>query len=136
MVKKSKNKGLEPVSLLCQSSEACTAREFLAKISDKWSILIVVVLSKQKDQRARFSELQKMINGISQRMLTTTLRNLERDGFITREVFPEVPLRVEYQLTDLGLSLLVPMKNLMDWIGMNWTTIKKSREGFDSRSKK
>jgi DNA-binding HxlR family transcriptional regulator len=135
MVRITKNKDLEPVTLLCAGPEACTAREFLSKISDKWSILIIVILSKQVNHSARFGELQKMINGISQRMLTTTLRNLERDGLVSREVFPEVPPRVEYQLTNLGLGLIAPMKNLMDWIGINWNTIKKSREGFDSKRK-
>ncbi|HWX77712.1 MAG TPA: helix-turn-helix domain-containing protein, partial [Candidatus Acidoferrales bacterium] len=92
---------------LC-SEEGVAMREFLTKVGDKWTILIVVSLSQMRGCRARFSELEKMISAISQRMLTLTLRNLERDGLITRELFPEVPPRVEYELTGLGKSLLAP----------------------------
>ena len=84
--------------------------------------------------RARFSELQRLVDGISQRMLTTTLRNLERDGFLQRESFPEIPPRVEYELTALGLCLLEPMEHLVGWIGNNWPAIKEAREHFDKRS--
>jgi len=79
----------------------------------------------------KFLELQRMIEGISQRMLKTTLRNLERDGFATREIFPEVPPKVEYELTYLGLSLLEPMEHLVAWIGGHWSSITKARERFD-----
>jgi DNA-binding HxlR family transcriptional regulator len=68
-------------------------------------------------------------------MLTTTLRNLERNGFLTREVFPEVPPRVEYELTSLGLSLLSPMEHLVQWIGVNWAPIKEARERFDNAAR-
>lgn len=124
----------ESVALMCRSEETRAVREFLAKVGDKWSILLVVMLARTPRHRARFSELQRMVEGISQRMLTTTLRNLERDGFLTREVFPEVPPRVEYELTELGLSLLEPMQHLVRWIGANWVAIKEAREDFDTRS--
>jgi DNA-binding HxlR family transcriptional regulator len=101
-------------------------------VGDKWSILLVVMLARTSYNRARFSELQRLVDGISQRMLTTTLRNLERDGFLTREVFPEVPPRVEYELTALGLSLLSPMEHLVQWIGVNWAPIKEAGARFDS----
>jgi DNA-binding HxlR family transcriptional regulator len=68
-------------------------------------------------------------------MLTTTLRQLERDGLLTREVFPEVPPRVEYELSALGLSLLEPMQHLVRWIGNNWSSIKKARDSFDKRAR-
>ena len=126
----------EPVALICKSEEAKVVREFLTKIGDKWSILLVVVLARVPEHRARFSELQRMVDGISQRMLTTTLRNLERDGFLKREVFPEVPPRVEYELTSLGLSLLKPMEHLVQWIGSNWTSIKEARTRFDERQQR
>jgi DNA-binding HxlR family transcriptional regulator len=74
-----------------------------------------------------------MISAISQRMLTLTLRHLERDGLITRELFPEVPPRVEYQLTALGKSLLVPTQALLEWVGNNWSDIRKARGRFDER---
>ena len=133
MEKGSKNSIKGPVALTCRSEETEPLREFLARIGDKWSVLLVVTLSRKPNHRARFSELQRSVDGISQRMLTTTLRQLERDGLLSREVFPEVPPRVEYELTELGLSLLEPMRTLVHWIGSNWETIKKVRARFDSR---
>jgi DNA-binding HxlR family transcriptional regulator len=135
MKKGSKSNVKEPMGLLCKSEETKPLREFLAKVGDKWSILLVVTLARGPKHRARFSELQKMVDGISQRMLTTTLRQLERDGLLTREVFPEVPPRVEYELTALGLSLLEPMQHLVQWIGSNWDSIKKARDRFDKRAR-
>jgi len=134
MKKSSKSVAAGAEGLMCQQQDTKPLREFLTKVGDKWSILLIVMLAGAPGHRARFSELQKMVEGISQRMLTTTLRQLERDGLITREIFPEVPPRVEYELTDLGLSLLKPMRNLILWIGTNWDSIKKAREGFDKRA--
>ena len=133
MKKTSKRNTIEPIALMCKSEETKAVREFMTKVGDKWSILLVVMLARTPRHRARFSELQRMVDGISQRMLTTTLRNLERDGFLSREVFPEVPPRVEYELTVLGLSLLAPMQHLVQWIGGNWDSIKKARDSFDKR---
>ncbi len=135
MKKDSKSNVTGPVALTCRSEETEPLREFLAKIGDKWSILLIVTLARKPRHRARFSELHKLVDGISQRMLTTTLRQLERDGLLSREVFPEVPPRVEYELTNLGLSLLEPMRNLVHWIGSNWDSIKKARVGFDNRAR-
>ena len=132
-----KSRKLNPTGaegLLCNQHDTKPLREFLTKVGDKWSILVVVMLASAPGHRARFSQLQKMVEGISQRMLTTTLRQLERDGLLSREVFPEVPPRVEYELTGLGLSLLQPMRNLVLWIGNNWESIKKAREVFDKRA--
>lgn len=81
-------------------------------------------------ERARFSELERAIPG---GMLTLTLRTLERDGLLTRELFPEVPLRVEYELTTLGRSLLRPMQGLVDWVTENWQQVKVARAEFDAR---
>ena len=113
--------------------EGVAVREFLTKVGDKWTILIVVSLSQAPGCRARFSEIERVIPVISQRMLTLTLRNLERDGLITRELFPEVPPRVEYELTGLGKSLLAPTQALLDWVGNNWPDIRKARAKFDER---
>ena len=124
---------LEPVALMCKGEHAKAARELLTRVGDKWSILLVVMLARSPRHRARFSELQRLVDGISQRMLTTTLRHLERDGFLKREIFPEVPPRVEYELTALGLSLLKPMEHLVGWIGDNWPAIKDARESFDQK---
>jgi DNA-binding HxlR family transcriptional regulator len=129
--KVSKTKRIEASSLYCQKEETKALRELLSKVGDKWSSLLVVVLSRSEGGRARFSTLLRQVEGISQRMLTTTLRDLERDGFVSREVFPEVPPRVEYELTPLGQSLLQPMKHLVEWTVQNWRDIKKAREKFD-----
>jgi DNA-binding HxlR family transcriptional regulator len=116
--------------------EGVAVREFLTKVGDKWTILIVVSLSQVPGCRARFSEVEKLIPAISQRMLALTLRNLQRDGLITRELFPEVPPRVEYELTALGKSLLAPTQALLDWVGNNWPEIKKARGKFDESGSK
>ena len=105
----------------------------MSRIGDKWSIFLVVSLSNAPGRRARFSELEKTIPGISQRMLTATLRKLERDGMVVREVFPEIPPRVEYELTALGATLLEPMQALIDWVANHWNEVKKARERFDSK---
>lgn len=131
MPKTNETDGLEPIALMCKGEHAKAAREFLTRVGDKWSILLVVVIARAPHHRARFSELHRLIDGISQRMLTTTLRNLARDGFVKRESFPEIPPRVEYELTPLGLSLLKPMEQLVRWIGSNWPAMKEAREQFD-----
>ncbi len=94
---------------------------------------MILSLSRLPGSRARFSALERAIPGISQRMLTLTLRNLERDGILIRELFPEVPLRVEYELTPLGQSLLGPMQGLVDWVEQNWNSVHAARTSFDAR---
>jgi DNA-binding HxlR family transcriptional regulator len=118
---------------VCGHEDPAAVRELLTKIGDKWTIFLILVLAKVHRNRARFSELEKSIPGISQRMLTLTLRNLERDGLVTRELFPEVPPRVEYELTDLGMSLLRPMEALTNWVSTNWEQVKKAQSRFDTR---
>jgi DNA-binding HxlR family transcriptional regulator len=120
---------------ICVAEGDQAAREFLTRIGDKWSILVVAMLSKAPGRRSRFMGLKNSVGGISQTMLTATLRNLERDGMVVREIFPEVPPRVEYELTKLGLSMLEPMQGLIDWVAANWATVKKARERFDSKLK-
>ena len=123
----------EIVQPRCKSEEKKDLTDLLAKIGDKWSILLIVTLSRSPELKARFSELLKLIEGISQRMLTTTLRSLERDGFITRKVFPVVPPRVEYSLTALGESLLVPMEHIVEWTLANRMAIRSARKSYDGR---
>jgi DNA-binding HxlR family transcriptional regulator len=101
----------------------------LARIGDKWSVLIV---SRLGQKPMRFNEMKREIGGISQRMLTLTLRNLERDGLITRTVYPTIPPRVDYALTPLGRSLLVPVNALSDWALKNIGKIEQARAEFDS----
>ena len=116
------------------SRESCPAvREVLDRVGDKWSVLIVELLG---DGPMRFSELRRSVEGISQRMLTLTLRGLERDGLIVRTVFPEIPPRVEYELTRLGKTLLEPIQGLAEWAERHRTSIQDARAKFDSRSRK
>jgi DNA-binding HxlR family transcriptional regulator len=109
----------------------CPLQELLTRLGDKWSLLIIHALARAPRNRARFSELRREISGISQRMLTATLRNLERDGILTREVFPVIPPRVEYTLTSLGKDLLHPVQALVGWVEGHWAQIQKSRAAFD-----
>jgi DNA-binding HxlR family transcriptional regulator len=103
--------------------------EILGRVGDKWTVLVVNELGERPK---RFSELQRAIYGISQKMLTATLRGLERDGFCTRKIFPTVPPRVEYTLTALGRDLLVPVKALGKWALDNNQRITAARKRFDS----
>ncbi len=111
-------------------TEDCRAvSAVLARVGDKWSVLIV---SRLGQGPKRFNELRRQIGGISQRMLTLTLRGLERDGLITRTVFPTIPPRVDYELTPLGHSLLVPVSALGDWARKNQRKIAEAQARFDS----
>lgn len=112
----------------------CEFREMLSRVGDKWSLLVVMILEGMPDQRGRFSDLKRNIPGISQRMLTATVRHLERDGMVTRHVYAEVPPRVEYELTALGRGLIEPVRGLVLWLRQNWGQIRTSRERFDTKS--
>jgi DNA-binding HxlR family transcriptional regulator len=113
--------------------EVCPITDLLSRLGDKWSTLVLVALSDADNNCLRFSELMRAVNGISQRMLSITLRHLERDGVLTRKVYPEVPPRVEYTLTARGHGLLVPVKALVEWLLNEWPAIQKSRELYDQR---
>ncbi len=112
----------------------CEFREVLDRVGDKWSLLVIAMLEQRPTARARFSELKRSIPGISQRMLTATLRSLERDGLLTRHVYAEVPPRVEYALTPLGKQFMQPVRGLVTWLQMHWSTIRAAREKFDGQS--
>ena len=107
--------------------------DVLSRVGDKWTVFVVGLLSKGP---VRFNELRRTIGGISQRMLTLTLRGLERDGLVTRTVFPIIPPRVDYALTALGRDLLEPVSALGDWALRNQTKIARAREQFDGSAKK
>jgi DNA-binding HxlR family transcriptional regulator len=112
------------------ATENCRAvSHMLQRIGDKWSLLVVRQLG---DGPMRFNELRYAIGDISQKMLTTTLRALERDGFVTRTVFPIIPPRVDYELTDLGRELEIPVKGLAEWTIENLGRINEARERFDA----
>jgi DNA-binding HxlR family transcriptional regulator len=106
--------------------------DVLARVGDKWSVLVVTRLGGGP---VRFNELRRSIGGISQRMLTLTLRGLERDGLITRTIFPTIPPRVEYALTALGRDLLQPVSGLSEWALRNQGKIARAREQFDNSAK-
>ena len=113
-------------------SESClAAREVLNLVGDKWSVLIVAHLG---GGRRRFSELKRAVDSISQRMLTLTLRGLERDGLVTRTVHPTVPPRVDYELTGLGQTLLEPVRALSRWADENRAAMQRARAAFDART--
>ena len=111
------------------TAECQSVSEVLARVGDKWTVLVVSLLG---DGPRRFSELRRSVDGISQKMLTTTLRILERDGFCTRKVYPTVPPRVEYELTALGRDLLVPVKALGQWAIANRERVDAARRQFDA----
>src|SRR6478736_6327642 len=103
----------------------------LSRVGDKWSVFVIMMLG---DGPKRFNELKRMINGISQRMLTLTLRGLERDGLVTRTIFPTIPPRVDYELTDLGRGLQQPVKALGEWAITHQEQIASARTRFDERN--
>lgn len=105
----------------------CPIRNILARISDKWSLLVIYTLDKYGKEPIRFKELQRQIPDISQKMLTVTLRTLEEDGYVTRTVYPEVPPRVEYTLTDRTRSLLPHINSLIEWALENRVAIMQDR---------
>src|SRR5580692_202935 len=110
---------------------ACLAvREVLNRVGDKWSVLVVLLLG---DGKKRFGELRRGIDGISQRMLTLTLKGLERDGLVTRTVYPTIPPRVEYELTELGCTLRVPIQALAEWSESSRGAIQQARDLYDAR---
>ena len=110
-------------------SECRAVSEMLARIGDKWTVLVVELL---KGGPMRFNEIRRTVSGISQRMLTLTLRDLERDGLVTRTVYPTIPPRVEYQLTRLGRSLYEPVTAVANWVRRNRPAMEAARKAFDA----
>jgi DNA-binding HxlR family transcriptional regulator len=108
----------------------CRAHEVLARVGDKWSVYIIHVLGEAGT--LRFSELKRRVEGISQRMLTVTLRSLERDGLVSREMYPEVPPRVEYALTPLAMTLRGIVGQLVDWSQAHLPEIDEARTRYDA----
>jgi DNA-binding HxlR family transcriptional regulator len=118
----------EPLNLKSEDCRGVSA--VLARVGDKWSVLIISLLG---DGPKRFNEIKRMVGGISQRMLTLTLRGLERDGLVTRTVFPTIPPRVDYELTDLGRSLWKPVEALGAWARHHRAQIEAAKSRFDAR---
>jgi DNA-binding HxlR family transcriptional regulator len=110
--------------------EDCEVRQILDRIADKWSLLAIALL---EGRTLRFTELQRLIDGVSQRMLTVTLRQLERDGLVRRTVYPVVPPRVEYTLTPLGSTLHATIQSLVTWTEEHRQEIAAARSAYDAR---
>lgn len=119
--------------LNCGREDPVAFRELLTRVGDKWSIFVLLGLAMVPGERARFSFLTRTITGISEKMLASTLRNLERDGLVIRELFPEVPPRVEYELTAMGKSLLPALQGLVDWVADNSPKVTEARARYDAR---
>lgn len=117
--------GISPVTEQCRP-----VREILERIGDRWSVAVVRTLGMRK---MRFSELRRALDGISQKVMTSTLRGLERDGLVTRTQFPTIPPSVEYELTELGRDLWVPISALGQWAQQNRARIEAARADFDER---
>ena len=112
--------------------EFCPVKDIMDRFGDKWSLLAILRLGDSG--KTRFNELKNKIEGVSQRMLTVTLRSLERDGIITRQIFAEIPPRVEYDLTPLGKDLLKQISGLSEWALGHMDTIIRARSEYDSRN--
>ncbi|WP_067461252.1 winged helix-turn-helix transcriptional regulator [Actinomadura macra] len=113
------------------SPVSCRAREILDRVGDKWSLQVIALLG---ERTKRFTELKREIAGISQRMLTVTLRGLERDGIVTRTVYPVMPPRVEYSLTTLGATLMDATTALVRWAEGHLDEIDAARADYDARA--
>lgn len=115
------------------TNPACrNVKEILSRMGDKWTILTITTLAEQP---RRFNELKRLIGGISQQMLTRTLKALERDGMVTRKVHPTIPPQVEYGLTDLGRSLALPLMQLATWVLDHLSEIEAHRAQYDEETK-
>ncbi|AWN53063.1 helix-turn-helix domain-containing protein [Methylobacterium sp. 17Sr1-1] len=112
------------------STECIKASHVLSRIGDKWSVLVIMLL---RQKSCRFSELKRGISGISQRMLTLTLRNLERDGIVRRTVTPSIPPRVDYELTQMGHSLAEPVQALGSWAFRHLAQIDAAQARYDAQ---
>jgi len=133
MTKAQRQEGTGVIPGNLHEPEDCRAvSEVLSRVGDKWTVLVVSTLG---DGPKRFNELRRALGSISQRMLTLTLRSLERDGLITRTVFPTIPPRVDYELTKLGRSLLDPVSELGLWARKNRPAIQDARKRFDAKGK-
>jgi DNA-binding HxlR family transcriptional regulator len=114
-----------------ESHDCKAVSGILSRVGDKWSVLVIMRLGPGP---RRFNEIKRMIGGISQRMLTLTLRNLERDGLVSRKVTPSIPPRVDYALTELGRDLLTPVAALGEWAIKHQPCIEAARTQFDAQS--
>jgi DNA-binding HxlR family transcriptional regulator len=116
-------------SSTCNRSNLCLVKDIMAGYCDKWSMYTILLLGQHR--KIRFNELRSAISGISQRMLTVTLRSLEKNGIVSRTMYPQIPPRVEYQLTPLGESLLKQLLQLAGWAEENFAEIMKAKKRYE-----
>ncbi|WP_416409642.1 winged helix-turn-helix transcriptional regulator [Agrobacterium rosae] len=119
-----------PKFLDSDHSQCQIISSLLDRVGDKWTVMVVGVLA---DGPVRFNAIMREVGGVSHRMLTLTLRGLERDGIVERRAFPTIPPKVEYELTPLGQSLVEPLEQVMNWVRLNQEIIEKARGAFDAR---
>jgi len=117
---------------VCVSEDSRAISETLGRIGDKWTVLVVGAL---RHGPLRYNEIRRIVNGISQRMLTLTLKGLEQDGLVTRTIFPTVPPRVDYELTELGRNLIVPLTALYEWAVEHRSAILVARDEFAKKER-
>jgi DNA-binding HxlR family transcriptional regulator len=122
----------EPTSSWDPYTRGCPSRDLLDRIGDKWTVLVLGELGKHG--ACRFTELRKRLSGVSEKMLTQTLRALERDGLVLRTVYPAVPVRVEYALTPLGQTLREPLKMLTEWSVQHIAEVLGARDQYDAKA--
>ena len=122
---------VEDVSVRREAGACLKVTQVLSRIGDKWTVLVIIMLH---ERGYRFNELKRGIDGISQRMLTLTLRNMERDGLVTRTVTPSIPPRVDYELTQIGRSLAGPVKILGEWAFENLGSIAAAQSLYDAKA--
>ncbi len=123
---------IEPTSALDPYSRGCPSRDVLDQIGSKWAVLVIGELGRRG--ACRFTELRQSIGGVSEKMLTQTLRTLERDGLVLRTVYPEAPIRVEYELTALGQTLRGPLRALTEWSVENSAAVLAAREKYHAKT--
>jgi DNA-binding HxlR family transcriptional regulator len=124
----------EPTSSWDPYVRGCPSRDLLDRIGDKWTVLVLGELGKH--ETCRFTQLRKQLSGVSEKMLTQTLRALERDGLIHRTVYPTVPVRVEYGLTPLGQTLREPLRTLTEWSVRHIAEVLAAREEYDAHAER
>jgi DNA-binding HxlR family transcriptional regulator len=125
---------IEPIPSWDPYSRGCPSRDVLDQIGSKWAVLVLGELGRHG--ACRFTQLRQRLAGVSEKMLTQTLRTLERDGLVLRTVYPEVPIRVEYELTQLGQTLRGPLRALTDWSVRYIEEVLAAREEYDDRAGK
>jgi len=128
------SKAVTPPPEIEHTPANCRAREMIVRVADKWSMYVIHVLASAGP--LRFNEIRRRVDGVSQRMLTVTLRGLERDGLVQRSMYPEVPPRVEYALTPLGGTLRDIVGELIDWSGRHLAEVDRARARYDQRAKR